>query len=341
MHATHGGLNALRGLLALAVFAGHSFDVFVKPSGATPFLADALNNAAHAAVTCFFVLSGYVIAMSLDANRRRGFSVADYAAARVMRIAPPLLATIALTWLAAAFLQAVGLQRVPSGARESFVTDPAAQLLALVSIGTAGQLEGGLNGPLWSLVYEMQFYVGAGLVAATLFSRARLLAGLLLVAWGIAYFDGIDSKLAMFLAFALGSAAYVLRGAPCHRTIAAALIAAALGAACLLWSGDATVADLTRHRLLLAFDVAMAALCALLIQAIARTGALQGWSRLGDASYTLYILHFPALLFFDCIGAGALGIPAALVLCWMVGLAVERPKEQRRAVVHWLRLMRA
>lgn len=321
----HGGLDALRGFLALVVFAGHSADVFLKPTGQTA-LTDAANQAAHAAVTCFFVLSGYVIAMSLDENRRRGFSFAEYAVSRVARIAPPLLVVILLTWIAAAAL----------GQPERFATDPSAQLLALLSWGTAGELRGGLNGPLWSLAYEMQLYAMAGLVAVGAFTRHKVLALLLLAGylWLIGGL-GADSRTVIYLTFGAGCAAYALRGLPWRR-IGALALGLALATVTLHTFAAGVEDDTRRLYVLLAADLTVAGLCALLIQTIARTGSLRGLAMLGASSYTLYILHFPALLFADCIGIGAVGVPLALAFCWTVGYVVERPRQQRQAIMKLL-----
>ena len=336
MHQVHGGLNALRGLLALVVLLGHSFDVFVKPTGSMPFLAEAAINATHSAVRCFFVLSGYVIAMSLDENRRRGFSITDYALSRAVRIVPPLLVTILLVWVTADALRLAGLATIQSGERAEFVTHPAEQLLALFTLAQWGDLTGGLNGPLWTLAEEIKLYTFAGLVASALFSRARTVAAVLLVAllyWMDSRNQLTDRNVVIAATFGLGALAYGARALEWKRIAGFTLLISCGAVALLAAANNQRLGEDPRYFALLGFDTAMAALCAVLIQVIARTGALAGWKSLGASSYTLYILHYPALLFAYCLGANLLAVPLVLAFCWAIGYVVERPRSQKRAVL--------
>lgn len=167
-------LEGTRAVLSMVVFLAHSWLSFIGPlDGAevTTFSRVA-STASTLAVTCFFVLSGYVIALSILANRERNdgvFKPLDYFAARCFRILPPLLATMGLCWLLAAGLGLVGSTAtdIVGAERQRFVVSPLPQLVALVSVTILGELEGGINGPLWSLLWEIRFYVFAGLLAVT------------------------------------------------------------------------------------------------------------------------------------------------------------------------------
>lgn len=292
-------LDALRGFLSLVVVIAHVCQVFVQPvSGPSVFLGWA----ARIAVLCFFGLSGYVIAMSLHANRRRGFQIGAYAMARVRRIVPPLLAVILLTAVAQIVLMMLGADYMPiaKAARAAFGSNPSEQLLALVSLTLAGDLTGmGLNGPLWSLAYEIQLYVIAGLCAliawAKPYIKALAAALLLLYVFHISVWVAFDLQALCFVCFALGAAATAL--------------------------GTSTLT------------------------------ALDGWLRgsfiasAGQYSYTLYIGHFPLLLFLSFLAHhfapaslsaqwAPLTAVAAMAVTWLtlasLGRLVERPDLFRR-----------
>jgi len=364
------GLDGLRALLALTVFASHAWLVFVRPLNGivtTPGNYWA-SISARLAVVCFFVLSGYVITLSIHANRRRhgAFAPDDYFLARLFRVAPPLLVTIAITWLVAQVLLVTGLMFVglDSAARMAYVTLPELQLKALITLCIDGELMGGgLNGPLWSLVFEIQLYVIAGLVAAVLFARrplARIAAGMLLAAYlpaiGLSPLDPprFDHRVVMMAAFGLGAMAYIGRQASARvlAGIALALVPLALTA----WAhrGNAhLVHSMSNSDALLWLQMVIAGWCALLIIAVARTGWLSRLHAAGAWSYTLYILHFPLLLlaYFltyhlarPAVGSitaasitGTVGAAIVLAAIVFIGRAVERPQAQRAAVVAYLR----
>jgi peptidoglycan/LPS O-acetylase OafA/YrhL len=351
-------LDALRGILAVVVLLGHSTDVFLRGVDGLAPLAEAANKAAHSAVVCFFCLSGFVIALSIDINRQRGWSLLEFATTRAFRIVPPLVAVVALTWSMQVGLELIGLQHIAAAdaERATFETAPLSQLWALVSLATHGDLTGAnLNGPLWSLAYEIQLYVIAGLAAAALFGRtiaARLAAvlagGLYLHAIGLWSLD-FTSRITTMAAFGFGALAYVCRAARASAVglITAAFAAAAAAAYVLAWrigeGGDAL-------DLLLTFELMMSGAFSALLVPLSRSGTLHELRRLGHFSYTLYIFHFPLLLGLQFalhgLAPGAL-LPAWAPLTWMVataavlaacaalGLWLEQPRAQRDWLRQW------
>src|SRR5438132_224703 len=156
----------------MVVVAAHAWQIFVRPldNGAVTWGTYVFGLGARVAVLAFFCLSGFVITLSIAENTRRhpAFDPLAYLSARAFRIAPPLLVVIALTFVTQVVLIMAGYNFVPAryAARAVFITDPIEQLTALGSLCLSGELTGRwLNGPLWSLTYEIRLYVIAGLLA--------------------------------------------------------------------------------------------------------------------------------------------------------------------------------
>lgn len=324
----------MRGVLALVVVAAHAWQIFIWPAEGAPGLAAlVLLPSARVAVLAFFALSGYVIAASLASNGRvpRMPNIERYVLARVFRVVPPLLVIIGLTAAIAAVLARAGADHdfAAGVARDVYRTDPWGQLRALATLCTQGELTGAwLNGPLWSLAYEIRMYVVAGLLACVLCARgwlARVVA--LLLAWKFvaaiklgASIDGLDLQGTAFAAFASGSIAYRLRHMRGRTLLSVATGFALVAAWRASQSRVALVAGLDSDPVLLSAQVALSACGALLIPLVARMPAWPSLRRMGDHSYTLYIGHFPVLLAIRFVLANAW--PSALSAPWtLAGLA--------------------
>ncbi|MGK5685342.1 acyltransferase family protein [Actinoplanes sp. URMC 104] len=164
-------LDALRGLAAITVVLFHLSPQVI---GAGAHLAIMRHvDLGRAAVLVFFLVSGYVIPMSLE---RHG-SLRRFWLGRICRIYPAYLATIALF----ALLAGAGLLHWPASLR----AETGAGLLAHVTmmpdlVGVRGVVR-----VFWTLTYEMVFYlVVAGLYAWRLHRHSGwYAAGLALVAW--------------------------------------------------------------------------------------------------------------------------------------------------------------
>src|SRR5207237_877748 len=119
----------------------------------------------HIAVMFFFVLSGYLIAYALqkDPDGKHGFK--DYALDRFSRIYSVLPSAIALTIV----LDFVGRAHAVSYAnpdlypQTGFVYRLLANLFSLQGI-FGHRIQLGSNPALWSIGYEVWFYVAAGLI---------------------------------------------------------------------------------------------------------------------------------------------------------------------------------
>lgn len=154
-------LDAVRALAALVVFLGHvrivcfvpweSLSAPYKTLAATLFYAVA--RFGQEAVLVFFVLSGFFVGGQVIARFESGrFRIADYAVDRATRILLPLVPACLLTVIASYAL---------NGNMDdlSNILGSAVGLNGIV-VETAQQ-----NPPLWSIAFEIWFYVVAGVVA--------------------------------------------------------------------------------------------------------------------------------------------------------------------------------
>jgi peptidoglycan/LPS O-acetylase OafA/YrhL len=173
-------------------------------------------------VPLFFVISGYCIAASADSSRRKPNAAGRFFLRRFRRIYPPLWVFLGGTFLAIlAMPEAWFPGSKPEGLGEPITPwnrlEPA-NWLGMITLTEewrhhfGGPPKGYLMGHLWTLCYEEQFYLVAGLLV--LVARRWFFAGvgvvsagvLLLLATGTVFpgffFDGL------WLAFACGVAVY-------------------------------------------------------------------------------------------------------------------------------------
>jgi len=354
-------LDSLRGALSVVVVCAHSWQIFVHPldRGALTLGSYVFGLGARGAVLAFYCLSGYVITLSIAANTRRfgTFKPTEYFLARLFRIAPPLLAIIALTFVAEVVLWLTDLYfvRAPGAAREFFITDPLGQLWALATLCLSGELTGRwLNGPLWSLTYEIRLYVIAGLVASVALGRKwpwRALAAALLVLylsslrWPDANRSALDLQTLSFAAFGVGALAHRWRATSNTTLAAVAAAAGALVAATGYASrSDHILSTLDTSQGWLVFQLMVSVLFGVMVILVGRSAPWRVLRAAGDYSYTLYIAHFPLFLVtyfvLHHLAPSALrsgwavvtalaAIAGALWLLSSFGRYIERPSLQR------------
>lgn len=330
-------IQALRGLAVLLVILQHARAGFI--------------GAGYLGVDIFFVVSGFlitgIVARDVSAGR---FSFHAFYLRRARRLLPSAYATFALTALASAFLLDAGewhdFTRQLAGAA-SFTGN-------LVLYRQTGYFAGAAAlKPLlhvWSLAIEEQYYL---LLPAALVLMPRrwwgagcalvLVASLALyVAWSLARPDAAFYLLpARAWELAIGSAAALLelRGRVPRRAVAS-LFLPALAAVCLPpvwplpgWGGA--------NNLLVCCGTALVLLCR--HEALDDRPLPNAFAAVGDASYSLYLAHWPvfALLANADAGDPALGAPGplarmlatllALALGWLLYRGVERPMRKARS----------
>lgn len=167
-------LDLVRGLAALMVLLVHARgDAFVEfgalpPDQRTHLVAVlfGLTRLGQEAVLAFFALSGFLVGGQLIDKCRGGtFDVRIYAIDRMTRILIPLVPACIVTALVDYFLYATPPHAIQLIANMVGLNDLVAPTLAH-------------NIPLWSLAYEIWFYVAGG-AAAYLFARGIGVSALL------------------------------------------------------------------------------------------------------------------------------------------------------------------
>lgn len=308
-------LDAVRAISAIVVFVSHIIQIIWLPLvGLGSVLHRANSFVSECAVIVFFVLSGYLITLSIYTNARRnhGFSVVQYANSRLLRIYPPFLFSVALVFAVYAVLTYFQLPgsakalRAPGdlyAARETFDVTRADLIAAL-------SMNGGMlvaNGPLWSLYIEAKLYVGAGLAAIVQFLRplpmSLRFAGC--VVCFAAVYHVITQNHPDYVYYGswwlLGVFAFVWRQSESNWVLLgiAGLFALALATSPLAWFIEAP-----RYAII-------SGLCLLTI--MKWRSAPAAFVKLSLSSYTLYVIHFPLLIlgFALCIEAFA-GQPLTL-----------------------------
>lgn len=263
----------------------------------------------HEAVVVFFVLSGFLIAgPNLDRVRIGAFSPKSYGVDRFTRIYvtafPALLLTLAADWIGRNLLPGAGFydgtntlvaERVAGGVQHDTLLDLVRNLLMLQPVH-APMLGG--NPPLWSLSYEVWFYVWFGITAYALQARRRsaplLIAlatlGLLLFHWTALFYVAI---------WCFGALAYQWSGWP--RSIVLALIAVGL---CFALSLSGKTAAAVPNVPLKWSDLPLGLAFAWLL-ALMKRRSYRAWmssekfhQALSNFSYSLYVIHYPLLLCF-------------------------------------------
>ena len=273
-------LQALRALAALMVLVFHSALVIPEPDiKATLWRIPGLTDFGFLGVNLFFVISGFIIASVLSRNP---FSYFDYFQKRFFRIYPLLWAAMLmglyhfymLKWFTAEFVQAT--QTDAWGLLKSALIFP--------------QEAKPFWQPAWTLEHEVLFYIIAAAVAPLFGLRA--LAVLLLGLGTVGIVKALPWDFHLFadaqIYFAAGIAAYLLKGKPLRLALPIALLALVVAYARLY--GFVSYGPGVFHYIL-------ATGCAALIISFLQIEQLRcpipkPLVALGDASYSLYILHW-------------------------------------------------
>jgi peptidoglycan/LPS O-acetylase OafA/YrhL len=141
-------VDGLRGICALLVLYGHAFAPLpVVDPNYSPSATFYWFNLGSAAVMMFFVLSGYVIGLTVRGPANR-YKIARYGRRRAVRLVPITYAAIFLTWL----LSGQSGGRLIGGHLLFLQNDTSYPLLGKLPLFS-------FNQNLWSLHYEAVYYV--------------------------------------------------------------------------------------------------------------------------------------------------------------------------------------
>jgi peptidoglycan/LPS O-acetylase OafA/YrhL len=353
-------LDFVRSVAAWAVMWGHLraffFVDFHDLSHPSTFLKGLyfVTGFGHEAVMVFFVLSGFLISFSILKSQLAGkWSWAEYATARATRLNVVLIPGLLFgtLWDVAGkhFFGASGLYSNPLGSFGNLVVQN--ELTFRNFLGNLFFLQTivchtyGSNGPLWSIANEFWYYVlfPLGLAATLAWKRKRfgtaaavtLLALIIIWMLGTAKMIGFGIWLAGFVVLLVWSRMQPLLGG--------------WRFACLLASGAPLATSLYLARTMrvdppaseVAIGVAFAAFLFGVLQLdfqLHRSALyLRGTRLFAGFSYSLYVLHFPLLLFLRAwlsprerwqpdaahlIYGLAIGF-TALLFSWLVALGTE------------------
>lgn len=294
----------------------------------------ALSRLGHESVVIFFVLSGYLVGGKAFQRIARGtFMSSDYSVDRAARIWIPLIPALVLSGLVA-----------------NEANGPAIWIGNL--LGLQGVLVPSLGGnaPLWSLAYEIWFYVLAYAIGRQAMRKTIDIPALLLIALTALIFTKLEVQyLACWL---IGAAFYAkphrLKALP---SLILSGILCALAVAGLQLTGDGFIAKAgsspaLRASLEMLLAVGAGVACVTLVT-LKPTRISAFVTPMAAFSYTLYLTHYP--LFIALRNSGweritVLGLSAfalyglAVVTCMLTAWLLYLPFERNTARVRgWLK----
>ena len=284
--------NLIRMVAASAVLVSHAFPITLGSGAAEPLEALLDRSLGSLAVMIFFAISGFLIARSFDRSPR----LADWLAARIMRLFPGLLVVLLLT----AFVLGPLVTVLPP---EVYFRDPTVGTYVLRNLVLVSQQYGlpgvfetlpfpeAINGSLWTLFYEVLCYGGVLLVglagALDRPRRALWIFAALLAVYALLCLPAVESGLhpkivslrKLALPFAIGTALYVWR----DRVPLGWGWVAGLGAVA------AALHDTVLFREIFVFWLSYTVFALAYLPG----GRIRRYNDFGDYSYGIYIYAFP------------------------------------------------
>ena len=320
-------LDGLRGAAALVVVAFHAVDyVRIPPSLLSGWLMSPLGVFVNGpgAVHLFFVLSGYVLSLTLSGDAGIA-GVPRYYVRRLFRIQPPYMAAVLFAWVASIGFPIVGGLALWTQSKNPCFHIPGhlvpwAMILPSMAFG---QLPVG-----WSLYVELVM----SLVFPVLLLIGRRVHAFLPIALALFVLSPADARFQMFrftLDFALGLALFLYHdalGRWLGRLPRIAIPALLLAGVMLLQlpfaltrieSGTAVLEQGHGPATIVSMSLGSAILvaAALHVDLVGRFFSMPWALYFGRISYSLYLLHVPVLLFTICRVTGQR-------LPWYQGLGV-------------------
>jgi peptidoglycan/LPS O-acetylase OafA/YrhL len=320
-------LDVLRGLLALYVVITHARWLLWEGHAAFmaephPFWAKALAYGSgvfkygHLAVMVFFALSGFFIHLRMAQRFAAGetkpqFCAKEYLLRRAWRVLPPYYFALALTFV----LDAIGRHYYPTlyaaATPDTFTNELFALkgyrvesvLPALLLLPRSLGFYYGSNGPLWSLGFEIVYYLAYPAWFALrrkLGTRAYFIAfGLALVGASLRGHVGpalLDWFVEVLSLWAVWLAGAWLAEMAMVRSMDRRVIPSATLAAVLAWLGQqASLPKPVELPLLMTLGVAVTLIFVALPGRVLSRPFTRWIEIFGQRSYTLYICHFPVI----------------------------------------------
>ena len=316
-----GIINALRAFAALAVAWGHFVGgqgKFLGPTGRYGYLG----------VDIFFVISGFVIPWSLYRSRYVLRDFPRFMLKRNIRLYPPYLASIAITILATNFIL-VPLFHVPR-----MTVTGRDLLLHFAYLHDIAHVPW-INVVYWTLAIEFQWYLLIGLVLPLLVSAHKWLRFAAVTAMMLSYYTIYWDRLVFHYlpVFLIGVFVFQYRSELISRREMLALIAVMVLSMARL-SGWLVPMVAVPTGLLIAFSTLQS----------------RRMDRVGDISYSLYLLHLPigvsviGLLShwipFSSYFLGlldAIGVAASMWAAWIMYQFLEKPSQEMSSAIKFVR----
>lgn len=326
-------LNLIRALAATAVLVSHAYPISLGMGADEPLGSIFGKSLGSLAVDIFFVISGYLIAASFA----RSESLAQFVAARVLRLFPGLLVSLLLV----ALVMGPAVTTLPVSHylkdREFLEFIPKNMLLVSPAYELPGVFESNpypaVEGSIWTLFYEVACYGGIFLIGiAGAFKAQRrliLFLGGFYLAWLAYHFSGLslhpkfESLHRLSLPFAIGTTFYALRD---RLPLSLPVLA---GLAVLTWLVHGTGLFEPVLAITLGYSTFWLAF-------IPR-GAILNYNRIGDYSYGIYVYAFPlqglVIWLWGPMGPGlniALALPLTLICAILSWHVIESPALEMR-----------
>lgn len=337
----------MRGLAALAVFfdhiRGNSFVDYgglpAAQKGVPTAIAFAITRVGFEGVLVFFVLSGYLVGgQVIRLVQKKDFDIRAYALDRATRILLPLipacLVTVGIGW--------------------GFFGQPLHLWQAVLNmVGLNGVLTETLkyNAPLWSLAFEIWFYVLAGALGCLFSEYRRSAIALIVTAVGVTIFCVLPARFVLFWFMGALCAAIPRPGRVLNFGLGGAVLCLLAGLALQLNFKSGAIPDITLLPQPIAEALFAFGVCLLMIflrdptvdsaLGIVRAPALY----MSTISYTLYVFHTPldaALgrvfpkagdLSWNSIGLFSIRVILLLVMLNLIYLAFEAHTGRVRRVL--------
>lgn len=320
-------LDMLRGLAALSVVLYHYTSRFSELYSIQAW--PSWFHFGHVGVHVFFIISGYVIFMTLERIRAGGAGLADFLKARFYRLYPVFWVAVIITFVSISFVGLPG--------RETSFTDALLNLTMLPRFFGANYVDG----VYWSLEVELLFYLGVGMLY---FTRAPRSFPILILAWALIgrclvimaeNLPWLAIPRVLLLAdwlylFALGMAIYLYKNSRLSNFLFLAFVA------CFAWG---LLTSLNVQESLIVVCAAVYVFFADKVQpAYTSMSRALGW--LGAISYPLYLVHqnlgYSLMIWFSAAGLSAiLSMVIALVLVMAVATVLTYGVE--RPLMEWVR----
>jgi len=337
------GLDGLRGVAAFVVVLRHTLNAIPLPQASLRALIESpaavlLN--AQGAVQLFFVLSGFVLASSLDGSRGRGplaRRVPAFFAKRILRIHVPYVAAVLLSWCVSfGFVaSAAGPGLTPWIAQGTRVSLDFVELLpTLVFPGSAR----GLMPQGWTLAVELVYSL---LLPAMFWLGRRSWPLLVAVSLALLFFAPPAFRGAYYaIDFSLGIALYLERervarwlgrlgaaGTALVVVLGLALFTAPMWLGWSVWHPEQglLVAGFRRREILLmGLGSALLVATAFGVPRVRDALSLPALAFLGRISFSLYLLHRLWIAFLaPHVDSGSRGLDALLLYAGVIALSLS------------------